>query len=48
MTPAPIRSSRPDHWTSPRPTPDPRKNGPLLPMQPAPRSLFAWLRKKVM
>jgi hypothetical protein len=33
MTAAPIKSSRPDHWTHPRPTPDPRKRGPLLPME---------------
>jgi hypothetical protein len=35
-----FRSSRPDHWVSPRPTRDPARlsaiHGPLQPMQPAP------------
>ncbi|WP_156443311.1 hypothetical protein [Erythrobacter sp. CCH5-A1] len=42
-----FRSSRPDHWVSPRPTRDPARSraihGPLQPMQAEPRGLVRLL-----
>lgn len=48
MTPAPIRSSRPDHWTHPRwrdRASDHYRHGPLLPMQPERRGLLQRIKE---
>ena len=48
MTSPRFHSSRPDHWTSPRPTRDPMGNkyGPLLPMEEPRRSFLARVFRK--
>ena len=46
MTTAPIHSSRPHHSVSPRPTRDPRKNGPLQPMTPERGGWLRFFRRK--